>query len=345
MNPQTRQKWKRFKRIKRGYFSLMVLSFLFFISLFCELIANNRPIYIRYQGQHFFPTYGNYLPGTTFGLDYQWETHYRDLKQKLEQNGQNDIVLMPLIPYNPLENDLKDTSYPPFPPSFEDKHFLGTDAIGRDVAARLLYGFRIAMFFSILLLIVNYSIGIFIGCLMGYLGGRFDLILQRIIEIWSNIPFLYVVMIFSSIVTPNFWMLISIMAFFGWTSMTWYMRTATYKEKSREYALAAIAMGASRMRSIIHHILPNTLSTIITFIPFSIASGITALTALDFLGFGLPPPTPSWGELLKQGTERLDASWMVWSVVSAMVLVLTMVTFIGEAIREAYDPKQHTVYE
>jgi len=180
---------------------------------------------------------------------------------------------------------------------------------------------------------------------MGYLGGKFDLFFQRLIEIWSSVPFLYIIMIISSIVIPDLMILVFISVIFGWMSMTWYMRTMTYKEKAREYVLAAKAIGASNMRIIFYHILPNAISLIVTFVPFSVAGGIAALTSLDYLGFGLPPPTPSWGELLQQGTTNLDALWIISSTVSALIVVMVTVTFIGEAIREAFDPKLHTVYE
>ena len=180
---------------------------------------------------------------------------------------------------------------------------------------------------------------------MGFWGGAFDLLFQRLIEIWSNVPFLYVIMIVASVIIPSFWTLAFIMVIFGWMGMTWDMRTATYKEKAREFVEAAKALGASNKRMIFRHILPNTVSIIVTFIPFSIATGVTALTALDYLGFGLPPPTPSWGELLSQGTSNLQAPWIVTSVVFAMTIVLLMVTYIGEAVREAFDPKRFTFYE
>jgi microcin C transport system permease protein len=249
------------------------------------------------------------------------------------------------IPYDAYENDLKEDQFPPFAPSIEDKHYFGTDTIGRDIAARLVYGFRIAIFFSLLLLAFNYGVGVSIGCAMGFWGGKFDLIFQRIIEIWSNLPFLYVIIIISSIMVPNFLMLIVIMAFFGWIGITWTMRTITYKEKAREYVLAAKALGASDLRIIFKHIIPNTIAIIVTFAPFAVSGGIVALTSLDYLGFGLPPPTPSWGEMLQQGWANLDAWWIGGSVILAMIITLMAVTFIGEAIREAFDPKMHTTYE
>jgi microcin C transport system permease protein len=285
------------------------------------------------------------IPGKTFGLDYDYETNYRQLARQFAEENSGNWVLMPPVPFNAFENDLKADQFPPFPPSIPDKHYLGTDSIGRDVVARLLYGFRIAIFFSLTLVVVNYTIGVSIGSAMGFWGGKFDLFFQRIIEIWSNVPFLYVIIIISSIIVPNFFMLILIMAFFGWIGITWIMRTVTYKERAREYVLAARALGATNSRIIFKHIIPNTIAIIVTFVPFAVSSGIVALTSLDYLGFGLPPPTPSWGELLQQGWTNLDAWWISGSVIAAMTITLITVTFIGEAVREAFDPKLHTVYE
>ena len=343
LDPLTKKRLGKFKKIKRGYYSFIILTFIIVLSFFAELFINNRALLVRYDGHLYFPTYGDIIPGKTLGEDYEWEANYKELKIKYQEENKGNYVVLPPFPYNAFENDLKDDSHPPFPPS--DQHLLGTDISGRDVFARLVYGFRIAILFSFALLFANYSIGITLGSFMGFIGGRFDMIMQRIIEIWSNIPFLYVIIIISSIVVPTFGMLVAIMILFGWPGMTWYMRTAAYKEKTRDYTLAARSIGCSNSRIIFKHILPNSISTIVTFIPFSIASGITSLTALDFLGFGLPAPTPSWGQLLQEGTDNLGALWIVSSVVICMVLVLTMVTFIGEAIREAFDPKSHITYE
>lgn len=345
LSPLARKQWLRFRSIKRGYFSALFLIVLLVVSCFAELFVNNRALVVSYQGKLFFPTYGAFLPGTTFGLDYDYETNYRELGQRLAQSDRGGWVLMPPVPYSAFENDLRESQYPPYPPSFASRHFFGTDTTGRDVLARLVYGFRIAMAFSLLLLTCNYAIGVAVGCAMGFWGGAFDLFLQRLIEVWSNVPFLYVIMIIASIMVPTFWTLALVMVLFGWMSMTWYMRTSTYKEKTRDYVMAARALGATSSRIIGRHILPNTVSVIVTFIPFSIAGGITALTALDYLGFGLPPPTPSWGDLLSQGTDNLDYPWIVTSVVCAMIAILLMVTYIGEAVREAFDPKRFTYYE
>jgi len=344
LDPLTRKKIQRFKSIRRGYYSFVLFVILVLLATFAELWVNSRALVVKYNGDWYFPTYGAVIPGRTFGLDYDYETNYRDLKKRFAKDPDN-FVILPLIPYNAYENDLRDGEYPPFPPSLEDRHYLGTDTTGRDVAARLIYGFRTAIYFSLILLFASYLIGVSIGAAMGYFGGLFDLLFQRVIEIWTNIPFLYVIMIVSSIMIPNFMTLILIIVFFGWTGMTWYMRTATYKEKAREYVMAARALGASNSRIIFQHILPNTVSIIVTFVPFSVANGIIALTSLDYLGFGLPPPTPSWGELLAQGSSNLEALWIVSSVVITMTVILVMVTFVGEAIREAFDPKKYTTYE
>jgi microcin C transport system permease protein len=346
INPLTKKKIRRFRSIKRGYYSFLFLTLAIFGSLFAEMFVNSRAILVRYEGRFYFPVFGNMIPGKTFDLDYDYETQYRELSEKFKASGKKENwVLMPLVPYNPYENDLRQGEYPPFAPDFKTRHFLGTDMVGRDVLARLTYGFRIEIFFSLVLLVVTYTAGVSIGCTMGYFGGKFDLFFQRIIEIWSNVPFLYVVIILSSIMIPNFFMLIGIMAFFGWMGMTWTMRTVTYKEKAREYTLAARALGATNTRIIFKHILPNTLSLIVTYAPFSVSSGIIALTSLDFLGFGLPPPTPSWGDLLSQGWANMGDYWIVGSVLFAMTLTLMTVTFIGEAVREAFDPKLHSTYE
>ena len=295
MNPLAVKQWRRFKSIRRGYWSALLLALAIVLSLGAELLVNSRALVVSYQGDLYFPTYGAFLPGTTFGLDYEFETNYRELERRFEERGEGDWVLMPPVPFNALENDLGTESYPPYAPSLASAHYLGTDSTGRDVLARLVYGFRTAMAFSFALLVFNYAIGIVTGCAMGFWGGAFDLLFQRVIEILNNVPTLYVIMIVASVVVPNFWTLLAVMVLLGWTQMTWYMRTSTYKEKSREYVVAARALGATSARMIGSHILPNAISVIVTFIPFSIAGGVTLLTALDYLGFGLPPPTPSWG--------------------------------------------------
>lgn len=352
LNPQTVKKLRRFREIKRGYYSFLLLVGILALSLVGELLINNRALIVSYQGQWYFPTYGAFHPGTDFGFDYDYEVNYRDLQQSFREQGRGDWVLMPPVPYSPFENHTTSGIFRPEPPSLEQKHFLGTDTTSRDILARLFYGTRIALVFSLGFMASVYAIGIAVGCAMGYFGGWFDMLMQRLIEIWSNIPFLYMVIIVFSVIPATFsisariGILLAVMVLFSWTSMTYYMRTETYREKVRDYVAASRIIGATNARIVFHHILPNILATLVTFMPFTIVSAVTAITALDFLGFGLPPPTPSLGELLKQGTATLrTAPWIVTSAFGTLVLLLTVVTFIGEAIREAFDPKKYTVYK
>ncbi len=350
-NPQTVKKLRRFREIKRGYYSFLILILFLLLSLFGELLVNNRAIVVSYEGELYFPTYSAFHPGTDFGLDYPYETNYRELKQEFDESGSDNWVLMPPVPYSPFENDASSGIFRPEAPSLENKHFLGTDTTSRDILARLFYGTRIALVFSLGFMASVYLIGVMVGCAMGYIGGKFDIISQRLIEIWSNVPFLYMVIIVFSVIPDTFTVnmriliLLTVMVLFSWTSMTYYMRTETYKEKVRDYVSAARIMGASNSRIVFKHILPNVLATLVTFMPFTVVSAISSITALDFLGFGLPPPTPSLGELLKQGTQTLrTAPWIVMSAFGTLVVLLTLVTFIGEAIRESFDPKKFTIY-
>jgi microcin C transport system permease protein len=345
LSPQGQRRLQKFKSLKRGYYSFIIMITLIILSLAAELLVNNRPLIVQYNDHTYFPTYGDILPGTTFGYDYQWETNYKELEKDFSQGNNKNWLIMPIIPFNPFENNFIEGEYPPYAPSLSSNHYLGTDMAGRDIFARLIYGFRIAILFSLLLLVVTYVIGVSLGAFMGYLGGTFDLVFQRVIEILSNVPILYIIMIVASIITPNFWTLALLLAAFSWMGLTWYMRTETYRENTREYVLAARAIGASNTRIMFKHILPNSISILVTFFPFSVVSGITALTSLDYLGFGLPTPTPSWGELLQQGTSNLEYQWIAASAVAALSIVLTLVTFIGEAIREAFDPKKYSYYE
>jgi microcin C transport system permease protein len=352
LNPETRKKLRRFREIKRGYYSLLIMAFLVFLFAIGELLINNRALIVSYEGELYFPTYSDFHPGTDFGLPYTYETNYRDLKRLFAEQNNGNWVLLPLVPYSANENHSVSGIFRPEAPSAEHKHYLGTDTTSRDILARLFYGTRTALLFAMGFLISVYAIGVAIGAAMGYFGGWVDLLFQRLIEIWSNIPFLYMVIIIFSVIPATFsvstriGILLMVMVLFSWTSMTYYMRTETYKQKSRDYVASARIIGASDTRIIFRHIMPNVLATLVTFVPFTIIAAITAITALDFLGFGLPPPTPSLGELLKQGTSTLrTAPWIVSAAFGTLVLLLTLVTFIGEAIREAFDPKKFTVYK
>jgi microcin C transport system permease protein len=345
----THKKLRRFRSIRRGYYAFCLFMLMVVLALAAELWASNRALLVKYEGQLYFPTYGAVITGDTFGLGYQYETNYRELKtlfaEQAESGQSGNWVLLPPVPWSPYEQDYSSGSYPPNAPSLEHRHYLGTDNSGRDILARLVYGFRTAVGFAFIALTASYAIGVLLGCVMGFVGGKFDLLFQRFIEIWSQVPFLYVIMILVSLTQPNFMLFVGINVLFGWMGITWYMRTLTYREKVRDYVLAARAQGAGLGRIIVHHILPNTLVMIVTLAPFTVVANISLLTALDYLGFGLPPPTPSWGELLRQGVNHLDSPWIVASVVTAVSLVLITVSFIGEAIREAFDPKHFSRYE
>ncbi|MBD8515019.1 ABC transporter permease subunit [Photobacterium sp. WH24] len=343
LSPLTKKKIQRFKTIKRGYWSLIILSTLLVLSFFAEFLINSKALIVKYQGEYYFPVVSDVLPGTQFGQEYQSEAQYRELQQAFSQSDTDNFVLMPLVPWNPYEQDFSG-DYPPTAPDAQSRHYLGTDTIGRDILARLVYGFRITMGFALMTMAISYAIGTAVGCAMGFWGGKFDLLVQRFIEIWSMVPFLYVIMILVSITQPSFTLFVAINVLFGWMGMTWYMRTMTYKEVARDYVMAAKALGASNWRILYAHILPNVMVMIVTLAPFTIAANITALTALDYLGLGLMPPTPSWGDLLQQGKSNLGAPWIVITVVTAIVLVLVMVTFIGESVRAAFDPKKFTRY-
>lgn len=351
LNPETLRKLRRFRAIRRGYVSFLILAGLVAASLAGELLIGSRAIVVSYQGEWHFPTYTAFRPGTDFGLPYSYETNYRQLAARFEAAGEGDWLVMPLVPYNPYESHASGSVYKPEPPSVASRHFLGTDTTSRDILARLFYGTRIALFFSLAFMASVYLIGIAVGCAMGYFGGLFDLVVQRFIEIWSNVPFLYMVIIVFSVIPATFSVpvriavLLTVMVLFSWTAMTYYMRTETYKEKARDYTASARVVGASNTRIVFRHILPNAVSTLVTFMPFTVVSAIAAITSLDFLGFGLPPPTPSLGELLKQGTATLrTAPWIVTAAFGTLVVLLTLVTFIGEAVRESFDPKKFTVY-
>ena len=352
LNPLTVKKLKRFREIRRGYYSAVLLVLLTGMSLFAELLINDRAIIVSFEGQWHFPTYADVELGAVYGLtgaDAVTPVNYQALASHFEDT--DDWVLMPVVPWGPYANDTVGGVLRALSPDLSRSHLLGTDSTGRDVLSRLVYGFRTAIFFAIAFTGLTYLIGVSIGCAMGYFGGVFDLLFQRIIEIWSNIPFLYMVIIVFSVIPNTFeistriGILLLIMVLFSWTGLTYYMRTETYKEKARDYTAAALVLGAGTGRVIFRHILPNTISTMVTFIPFTVVSAITAITALDFLGWGLPPPTPSIGELLKQGTANLTtAPWIVTSAFAALVFILAVVTFIGEAVREALDPRKFTLY-
>ena len=449
LDPLTQRRLDRFRRIKRGYYSLVILSVAIVLSVFSPYLAESRALIVWYDGQLFLPTF-EYFSMATFGQDppEAWgvdevETEYFRLQRDWQTErylyareretvaddpaalaaldgkypNRGNYVVMPPIPWNPYENDfwyneiLNETqlaldggdreqaellarrdgldeladaiftrqvdamledpdqsptgdlqglartgalaslgglgAVPPTPPDIRRRHYFGTDSQGRDVAARLLYGFRISIFFALFLVFFGQLIGTVVGSLQGYLGGRFDIVSQRLLEVLLAIPFLYVVIIMGALFAPTFWLLLGIMALFQWITITFYMRTEMYREKTRDYCLAAKSYGASHLRIIFRHLLPNCLTPLVTFTPFAVVSAIFALTGLDYLGYGLPAPTPSWGELLDQAlqVENRNKLWLTLAPFGALTATLVLVVFVGESVREAFDPKQYARYE
>lgn len=331
----TKDRWRRFRGIRRAYYSLWILGLAFILSLFSEFIANDKPIFMRYKDNSYFPVFSFYSE-QTFGGKYKTEADYLALKED-EQFNKHGFMVFPLIPHSPLHPYLNIADNPPHPPSWI--HWLGTDSVARDVLARLLYGFRICMLFSLSLMVLGALLGIIIGGVQGYLGGKVDIMTQRAVEIWSSLPFLYVVILVSSIYGRNFILLLLVMMMFQWIGLSYYMRGEFLKLKNMTYVRAAKALGIGPVSIFFRQILPNAITPVITIMPFSLIGGISSLTALDFLGFGLPPPAPSWGELLSQGLNNLYAPWIAISTVTALFTTLLLATFIGEGFREAFDPK------
>ena len=449
LDPITRKRLQRFRRIKRGYYSFLILAAGMILSVFAPYLAESRALFVWHEGRPYFPTF-EFYPMSTFAQEPPpaWgmgdlETEYLRLKREwdlerflyerelgevgadagaaqaldLRYPNRGSYVIMPLIPWDPFQSDFSSNEIlneidvllergdrigaehlarrdgleelgnaiysgeieallsspelsstgdvrglvatgampslaglgvvPPNPPEWDRRHYLGTDSQGRDVASRLLYGFRISIFFALFLVLFGQAIGTVVGSIQGYVGGRFDILSQRAIEVLTTIPFLYVVIIMAALFQPTFWMLLGIMALFQWISITFFMRTEMYREKTREYCLAARSYGASHLRIIFRHLLPNCLTPLVTFTPFAIVGAIFALTGLDYLGYGLPAPTPSWGELIDQAlqVENRDKLWLTFAPFGALTITLVLVVFIGESVREAFDPKQYARYE
>jgi microcin C transport system permease protein len=449
LDPVTRKRLQRFRQIKRGYYSFILLSVAIVLSIFAPYLAESRALLVWHDGRLYLPTF-QYLEMKTFRQepppgwdDAEIETEYFRLQREWEVEramyardraaagndaaalaalenrypNRGNYVVMPPIPWNPYQNDFSSNetlpeiqsaldagradaaerlarranlddladaihsgrigalladpessptgtlaglartgalpsmvglgTSPPHPPNAAQRHYLGTDAQGRDVSARLLYGFRISIFFALFLVLTAQAIGTAVGSLQGYLGGRFDIVSQRFIEVLIAIPFLYVVIVLAALFQPTFWMLLAILAVFQWISITFFMRTEMYREKTREYCLAAKSYGASHARIVFRHLLPNCLTPLVTFTPFAVVGAIFTLTALDFLGYGLPAPTPSWGELIDQAlqVENRAKLWLIFAPFTALTVTLVLVVFIGESVREAFDPKRYARYE
>jgi len=444
-NPLTVRRFRRFRSLRRGYVSFLILCGLIVLAMLDQAVVGKRALAVHHEGQWHFPAFTkNIITADTFGMEGSAETNYRELQEIFRTENNGNFVIMPLVPWDPVfdsdssqraplvegsdglfrrsgqttphsglaflfyedkpetahtevryrrgrlegrsdgfspqgdrivtreyragevtsESILDETAhaewldaratspivvlYPPVAPSWEDRHYLGTDSKGWDILAQLYGGFQVVLQAVVFYLAVTYFLGITLGSLMGYFGGVFDIVAQRFIEVLSNIPFLYLVIIIVSRFDSDgvsLALVVGIICIFSWIGISYYMRTATYKDKERDYVAAARVLGAGTPRVIFRHIMPNAISTIVTLIPFSVASITTALTALDFIGFGLPSRYASWGRVLGDGLDNLAAGWIVGSVFVGLVLILTLVSFVGEAIREAYDPRQFTTYQ
>ena len=341
-----RRRWLKFKGLKRGYYSFITLVTIYGISFLLPVLINSKALVVQYKGEYYFPALldlmpgvSSYYPGKKFGQDVPGEANYRNLKKEWE-SGTDNWLVMPFYPYNPYEDITTEGNKMYEGPS--RNHWLGTDNTGRDVFARLFYAFNISISFALILTLINYLLGITIGGAMGYFGGKFDLLTQRVIEVWSSLPMLFVIIIMSSILRPSFFLLIFIYTMVNWIFLTYYMRAEFYREKAKDYVSAAISIGQRNHIIIFKHILPNSLVPVITYFPFSVVGGIAMLVGLDYLGFGLPPPTPSWGQMLAVGLENITKWWMVFSPISAQFLTLLGIVFIGESVREAFDPKVYS---
>lgn len=341
-----RRRWQKFRTLKRGWYSFVVLVASYLASFFLFLLVNDQAILVHYDGRTYYPAFaaafeGRIYQAREFGQRAIGEANYRKLAESFDEHPTGNWILMPPYPYSPTENLLRELpGNPPHSPTWE--HWCGTDDRGRDVFARLAYGFRISISFALGVVILSYLAGMAIGASFGYFGGRLDIFGQRLVEIWAALPFLYTIIIVSSIVRPNMWLLIALLAAFGWIGISFYMRGEFYREKAKDYVAAAIAQGESNGAILFRHILPNSLTPVISFAPFAIVGSISSLVSLDFLGFGLPPPTPSWGELVGQGLANITKWHLVLFPLGALFATLLMVVFIGEAIREAFDPKVYS---
>ncbi len=336
MSPNQRA-WARFKRNRIGYWSLWCFAGVLVLSTLAELVSNDRPLVARYDGELYFPLFRN-QPETTFGGDFGTPTDWTDplIRQHFQQPG--NWAVFTLNTYGPRTSNPFEAVPSPAPPSA--LHWLGTDSLGQDMVARLLYGFRISIWFAFALTLTGTAIGIAAGALQGYFGGRVDLVLQRFMEIWGAVPELYLLIIFASIFEPSLLLLLVLLSLWGWMGLSDYVRAEFLRNRSLEFVKAARALGLSNAQIIWRHVLPNSLTPVITFLPFRMSGAIVALTSLDFLGLGVPASVPSLGDLLRQGKNNLDAWWIIFPTFFVLVVTMLLLTFIGDALRDAFDTRK-----
>ena len=343
-SPLAKRRWQNFKNNRRGWWSLWFFLVLFVLSLGAEFIANDKPIVLSYDNQLYWPIFNAY-PETTFGGDFATEAEYRDefVAELIEEKG---WMLWPPIRYSYDTINLASSIPAPAPPFWSVEkadgvdNWLGTDDQGRDVMARVIYGFRISVLFGLTLTLFSSVIGVAAGAVQGFLGGWVDLLSQRFMEIWSGLPMLYLLIILASVVEPNFWWLLGLMLLFSWMSLVGVVRAEVLRARNFDYVRAASSLGVGRWTILRRHVLPNAMVATLTFLPFILNSSITTLTSLDFLGFGMPPGSASLGELLSQGKNNLQAPWLGISGFIVLALMLSLLIFIGEAARDAFDPRK-----
>jgi microcin C transport system permease protein len=329
--------WLRFRSNRRGYWSLWIFGVLFALSLCAEVLSNDKPLVVHYQGQYYFPIMKTY-PETLFGGDFETEADYNDPYIADEISRGKNWAWYPLNRYSFNSINYFANSPNPAPPSRQN--LFGTDDRGRDVLARLIYGFRISVLFAMALTLVGTLVGILAGALQGYFGGRFDLLFQRFTEVWGSMPELYLLIIFSAIFQPSISLLLILLSLFGWLGLADYVRAEFLRGRNMDYVKAARALGVSNRAIMLRHLLPNSMTPVITFLPFRVSGSILALTSLDFLGLGVPPSTPSLGELLAQGKDNIEAWWLSLTTFTVLVGTLLLLIFVGEALREAMDTRK-----
>jgi microcin C transport system permease protein len=336
ISPLTRRRLINFRANRRGFWSLWIFLGLFTITLFAEFVANDKPLLVRYDSRFYFPVFHEY-PETVFGGFLPTEADYRD-PEVAELIREKGWMIFPIVPYS---YDTINYNLPvpaPAPPSRDN--WLGTDDQGRDVVARLIYGFRMSVLFGLILTLLSSIVGVMAGAVQGYFGGWVDLLFQRFIEVWQGLPILYLLIILASVVEPNFWWLLGLMLLFSWMALVGVVRAEFLRVRNFDYVRAAKALGVSDTMIMFRHILPNAMVAALTFLPFILNGSITTLTALDFLGFGLPPGSPSLGELLNQGKANLQAPWLGITTFTVLAVMLSLLIFIGEAVRDAFDPRK-----
>ncbi|KAA0261262.1 MAG: microcin C ABC transporter permease [Hafnia sp.] len=336
LNPINQARWQRFKTNRRGYWSMWIFLLVFIMSLGSELIANDKPLLLRYDQHWYTPFLVNY-PETTFGGDFKTATDYQDplIRSNIEQHG---WAIWAPIRYS--YNSINFATEVPFPSPPSAQHWLGTNENGNDILAQVLYGLRVSILFGLMLTVLSSVIGITVGATQGFYGGKVDLIGQRFIEVWSGMPTLFLIILLSSVVQPNFWWLLAITVIFGWMGLVGVVRAEFLRTRNFDYIRAARAMGVGDRTIMLRHMLPNAMVATLTFLPFILCGAITTLTSLDFLGFGLPTGSPSLGSLLLQGKNNLQAPWLGITAFAVLAILLSLLIFMFEAVRDAFDPSK-----